>query len=117
MSIFFFNTSSAWAVSSPKTRCDFYKSTGCAATGCYDATTKAWSIIDWEHSDYSLCDINGCQHYPFSSFKDGIYVSLTFPKREVMFKINLSDNSAVETSTMLNYAFISFGNCARVALP
>lgn len=109
--------SQATAQTRPRMRCDFYKTVDCTAAQCFDATAKSWSIIDWEGKDYSLCDNTSCQHVAFEPFPDGIYVSLTFPKRDLMFKLNTTDNSAVETSTFMNAAVISFGNCAKDATP
>lgn len=100
-----------------KMRCDFYKSIICPVTGCYDGPTKGWSIIDWSAKAYFICDPSACQKFPFDYFVDGIYVSFTFPKRDLMLKLNLSDDSAVETATMLNAAFVSFGNCAALSAP
>ena len=101
------------ADAAPLLRCDYYKSINCLASGCTEATSKAWAIIDWGKKDYAFCESTGCQHFSFDPFMDGIYVSLTFPKRDLMFKLNTTDNSAVETGTFMNAAVISFGNCAK----
>lgn len=102
---------------STRTQCDFYKSTSCAVTGCYDTTIKAWSFIDWSTNEYEMCDTSGCRNFEFEPFEDGIYVSLSFPKHDLMFKLNLSDSSAVETGTMLNTSTVAFGNCTKVEKP
>jgi hypothetical protein len=107
--------SPASAQAPPLTKCDFYKVIGCTATGCSDITTKAWSIIDWAAKDYAYCDESSCQHATFETYAGGIYIGLTFPHHDLMFKLNLSDGSGVETSTILNTAVVSFGNCARNA--
>jgi hypothetical protein len=60
-----------------------------------------------------MCEPASCQDFSFQPFMDGIYISMTFPARDLMFKLNTTDNSAVETSTLLNAAFVSFGNCTK----
>lgn len=109
-----FSLAATAAEATPKTRCDFYKTTMCDVQECYDGTQpKAWAIIDWDQSDYSLCDPSSCKHLTFIRFPDGVYVSFTFPASDIMFKLNLTDSSAVETSTLTNTAVISFGNCKK----
>jgi hypothetical protein len=98
----------------PRTRCDFYRAYACQAAGCRDATSKAWSIIDWDRKDYAFCDDNGCHHAAFQDWPDGIYRSLGFVGTDLMVKINLTDQSIVETGSFLNVTVTSFGNCARM---
>jgi hypothetical protein len=107
-----------WAAAAPgKMRCEFYRSYGCSATGCFDATEKAWSLVDWDRKTYSLCDNNGCHAYDFLPWDDGVYLALVFPGKELMAKLNLTDNSMIETSTFLGASITSFGNCARDGSP
>jgi hypothetical protein len=95
-----------------KLRCDFYKQFGCMAQRCNDLGTQAWSKIDFDAKKYSICDKAGCEALDFVQWPDGIYVALAFPGRELMAKINLTDNSIIETSTFLSNSITSFGNCA-----
>ncbi len=98
-----------------KTKCEIYKQFGCSAVKCteLDQPGKAWSVIDWDARDYDLCEPGNCQHFKFMPWEDGIYISLTLPGRDLMVKINTTDNSIVETSTVLNYTISSFGSCAK----
>jgi hypothetical protein len=110
--------SAAAAQPAGQMRCEFTRAYSCHATGCFDATTpKAWSVIDWGRKDYAMCDPSGCQHKAFQDWQDGIYRSLTFVGSDLMFKLNLTDMSAVETGTMLNASVTSFGSCASIASP
>jgi hypothetical protein len=93
-------------------RCDFYKQFGCMAQRCTDITTMAWSLINFEQKKYAICDKASCQSLDFVPWADGIYRALSFPGRELMFKINLSDSSIIETSTYLSNSITSFGNCS-----
>ena len=69
-------------------------------------------MIDFDAKKYAVCDQAKCETLDFNDWPDGIYVGLTFPRRELMVKINLTDNSILETSTFLGSSVTSFGKCA-----
>jgi hypothetical protein len=104
------------AETEPEMRCDFYKVEICTPIKCIDGSDKdgpAWSIINWQTNDYALCDRNGCEHIHFTATLGGAYYDLTFPGRELVFKLNLTDNSALELSSVLNAGVMSWGNCSK----
>jgi hypothetical protein len=100
----------------PEMRCDFYKTVICMPTECFDGTGKdgpSWAIINWETNDYALCDRSGCQHERFTAKLGGVYYDLTFPGTELIFKLNVTDNTALELSSVLNAGVVSWGNCSK----
>ena len=105
--------SSALAAPSARTRCDMVKTFACSVKECFDVTTKAWAIIDWGAADYDLCDGQGCERVKFTAWQDGLYISMTFPNKDMMAKVNLTDQTIVETSTILNNSITSFGKCFK----
>ena len=93
-------------------KCEFYRSQACSPSECYDVTKAAgWSVIDWATNTYHSCDNQGCKESKFDRYADGVYLRFNFPDTDMWFKLNLTDQSAMEVTSILNTVIVAFGNC------
>jgi hypothetical protein len=83
-----------------------------AGEGCKPVAATTWSVIDLARQTYARCDQKGCDSYPASFSRSGVFTIVDVPRRGMIAKI--ADTGAfLEVVTIGMIALASHGECRK----
>lgn len=95
-------------------RCDIGSKFQCdAGSGCKQAKTGIWNFVDLARRTIARCDPKGCDTYPAQFAVSGAFINIGLPDRGMMAKLSSDGTTFVETATLANTVFVSFGVCRQ----
>jgi hypothetical protein len=93
-------------------RCEVQSKQECQPTsGCNPAAMAVFNKIDLDRQTFSRCDSMGCDDYQATFTASGIFMNIDVVGRGLSAKLNTSDNSFLETASMGDIVYVSFGKC------
>ena len=92
-------------------RCNITKKFACNPGGCRETKGTIWNLIDFKAGRFSRCDKKGCDHYPMSPSKSGIYVNIVIPARAMFAKMSRDGSEYVEVVSLRTLVLVSYGSC------
>lgn len=93
-------------------RCEVQSKQVCQPkSGCNPAPMAGFNKIDLDRRTFSRCDSLGCDDYQATFTTSGIFMNIDVVGRGLSAKLNISDNSFLETASMGDAVYVSFGKC------
>ena len=92
-------------------RCDISSKFACGPDGCIKNALGIWNLIDFDASQFSRCDRNGCDHYSMTHTVSGLFSNIDIPGRGMLAKVSLDGSQYVEVVTLGTDVLVSYGSC------
>ncbi|MGH6769977.1 MAG: hypothetical protein ACRECO_13255 [Xanthobacteraceae bacterium] len=91
--------------------CRVTQKLSCAAgEGCTPVAATTWNVVDLARQTYARCDKKGCDSYPASLTRSGVFTVIDVPGRGMTAKI-ANSGGFLEVATIGIVALVSHGTC------
>lgn len=92
-------------------RCEISKKFACSSSGCRDNVTTVWNLVDIKTNRFSRCDRKGCDHYPMTVTRSGLFINIDIPGRAMFAKMAADGSEFVEVVSLGTDVLVSYGSC------
>ncbi|MEJ2121955.1 MAG: hypothetical protein P8Z76_14870 [Alphaproteobacteria bacterium] len=92
-------------------RCDMSKKFACTAGGCRDNAITGWNVVDFKTNRFSRCDRKGCDHYPMTVKRSGLFLNIEIPGRAMFAKMSVDGSKYLEVVSLGTSVLVSYGSC------
>ena len=93
--------------------CRVTQKLSCAAgEGCTPVAATTWNVVDLARQTYARCDQKGCDSYPASFNRSGVFTVIDVPRRGMVAKI-ADTGGFLEVATIGMIALVSHGTCRQ----